>query len=238
MNENNINGRVCWITGSGRGIGRAIAIALAEKGARVVLSARTESELNETAQDIETSQGKVIAIPCDVFKRADVIRLVKSVNEKWGHIHTLVNNAGTGIFKKIENLSEKEWDEMMDVNLKSAFLCTQAVLPPMLENKAGHIINIVSVAGKTPFLNCGGYCASKYGLLGFTEVLRMEVRQKGVQVTSFLPGATDTAIWGDANVDRKKMMTPEQVASGILSICNNSDTMIEEVVMRPMGGDL
>ena len=127
----------------------------------------------------------------------------------------------------------------MDVNRKGAYLCSHAVLPDMIEKKAGHIINVVSVAGKQPYYSCGGYCASKYGLLGFTDVLRLEMRKHGIKVTAFLPGATDTAIWGDADVDRSKMMTPEQVAEGIVSICySNPNVLNEEIVMRPIGGDL
>jgi len=230
---------VVWITGSGRGIGRAAALKLAEKGATVLLSARTQSEIDAVAAEIRKTGGQAHAYCCDVSQKEQVDELVKKASQQVGAIDILINNAGIGIFKKVTELTELDWDAMMGSNLKSAFLCTQAVLPAMIENKAGHIINVISVAGRQPYYNCAGYCASKYGMLGFTDVLRMEVRKYNIKVTSFLPGATDTAIWGQANVDRTKMMSPEDVAEALASVCCSDDNvMIEEVILRPIGGDL
>ena len=128
---------------------------------------------------------------------------------------------------------------MMDVNLKSAFLCSQAVLPDMIARQSGHIINVVSVAGKQPYYNSGGDCASKYGMLGFTDVLRLENRKHGVKVTAVLPGATSTAIWGDADVDHSVMMRADDVAKVIVLACETKEAaLIEEIVVRPQGGDL
>lgn len=239
MAEKQLHGKIIWITGSGRGLGAAAAQELAHRGARVVLSSRTLPELEQVARTIHQSGGIAMPIVCDVTQRNQIEALVRSVREKWGEIEVLVNNAGVGIFKKILQTTERDWDIMMATNLKSAFLCTQAVLPAMIDKQAGHIINIVSVAGQQPYFNCGGYCASKFGMLGFTEVLRLEVRKHRIKITAFLPGATDTLIWGNSDVDRNRMMTAEQVGKTIADICcQEGSHMIEQMIMRPIGGDL
>jgi len=237
--EIKLRDKVIWITGSGRGIGKACAMSLAAEGARVVVSSRTQKEIDAVAEEINANNGKTLAIPCDVSDKDQIADLVSQVKDKWGNVDILINNAGIGIFKKLLDTTEQDWDSMMDINLKSAFLCSRAVLQDMMDKGSGHIINVVSVAGKQPYFNCGGYCASKYGLLGFTDVLRMEARKHGIKVTAFLPGATDTVIWGNANVDRAKMMTPDQVAKCLVSICaGDPRSMTEEVVLRPAEGDL
>ncbi len=235
----NLRGKVVWVTGSSRGIGKAAVYRFAARGARVVVSARTKNDIDEIVGEINANGDSAIAIPCDVSRRSDVVALVANVRKTWGGVDILVNNAGIGIFKKIVQLEEEEWDAMMEVNLKSAFLCSQAVLPGMIERQTGHIINVVSVAGRQPFYSSGGYCASKYGMLGLTDVLRLENRKHGIKVTAVLPGATSTAIWGDAEVDHGAMMNAEDVANVIVSACETDDAaMIEEIVMRPQGGDL
>jgi 3-oxoacyl-[acyl-carrier protein] reductase len=231
--------KIVWITGSGRGIGRAAALTLARRGARVVVSARSQGEIESVAAEAKKSSLSVLPVQCDVTDEGQIKKLVQTVNDTWGPVDVLVNNAGTAVFKKIIDMKESDWDLMMAANTKSAFLCTQAVLPAMIERQQGHIINVISVAGRQPFYNGGGYCASKYAMDGFTQVLRLETRKYGIQTTAFLPGATDTAIWGDANVDRGRMMTPDQVANVIEHICcSDPATMVEDVVLRPIGGDL
>jgi NAD(P)-dependent dehydrogenase (short-subunit alcohol dehydrogenase family) len=239
MSDSFIKDKIVWITGSGRGIGAATAIRLAALGARVVVSARTEKEINAVAERIGQNNGRALAIPCDVTVAAQIRALVNKIKSDWGAIDILINNAGISTFKKIILTSEEEWDGMMQTNLKSAFLCCQAVLPDMMERQSGHIVNIVSVAGKQPFYNSGAYCASKYGLHGFTEVLRLEMRKYHIRVTAVCPGAVDTSIWGSANVDRTRMMKPEQIAKIIAEVCDNPPELTqEEVVVRPIGGDL
>lgn len=234
-----LRNQVVWITGSSRGIGKSAAQTLAAKGARVVISARQEEDAAEVAGEINANGDAAIAVRCDVRDNADIIAVVQQTQELWGNIDILINNAGVGIFKKIVETSADEWEQMMQTNLTSAYLCTRAVLPGMIARGRGHIINVVSVAGIQPFDQCGGYCASKYGLLGFTEVLRMETRKFGIQVTALIPGATDTDIWAASNFDRKLMMKPDAVADAIVSICQLDDSaLIETLVMRPRGGDL
>jgi NAD(P)-dependent dehydrogenase (short-subunit alcohol dehydrogenase family) len=234
-----IKGKVVWITGSGRGIGSAIARALAARRARVVVSARTEDDIAAVAGEINADGDSALAIPCDVRDPKQIDELVRQTTDLWGTIDILINNAGIAHFKKIIETTPEEWDAMMDTNLKSAFLCSQAVLPAMLERQSGHIINIVSVGATQPYYNSGGYCASKYGLLGFTEVLRMETRKHGIKVTAMLPGATHTDIWGGREMDAQRMMAPEDVARAVVAVCEaDAAAMIESIVMRPQGGDL
>ena len=231
--------KIIWITGSGRGIGRAIALELGERGARVVVSARTNDEIEEVAKTINDNDGQALAVRCDVRNRAEIDTLTAHVKEYWGPIDMLINNAGIGVFKRIIDLEEEEWDNVLDSNLKSAFLCTRAVLPDMLERKSGHILNMVSVAGTKVFPQNGAYCASKFGMLGFNDVLREETREHGIKVTALIPGATQTDIWGKANVDFSAMMKPEDVAQMVLAICAaNESAHIEQIVMRPQQGDL
>jgi short-subunit dehydrogenase len=230
---------VAWVTGAGRGIGAAIAKELAHAGSRVVLSSRHREELQQTAQDIVSRSGQAEIMVCDVTRNQEVQATVAGIRTLWGPVAILINNAGLAVFRKIIDTREEDWDAMMQANAKSAFLCSQAVLPDMIAGQSGHIINIVSVAGRQPFYNCGGYCAAKYALHGFTDVLRMETRKHGIRVTAVMPGATDTAIWGDAQVDRRRMMSPEEVARAVVAICDpNSPAMVEELVIRPQGGDL
>jgi 3-oxoacyl-[acyl-carrier protein] reductase len=234
-----IKGKIIWITGSSRGIGEATAKALAAKGAKVIVSGRTDDDILRVTGDINAEGDSALAIQCDVRSSDDIRNLVQEVKETWGSIDILINNAGIGIFKPILELSEDDWDEMMEINLKSAFLCSKAVLPDMLAKKSGKIINIVSVAGKQAYNGCGGYSASKFGMRGFTDVLRMETRDHGIQVTAVYPGATSTAIWGNADVDFSIMIRPDEVAQSIVAVCETGvSAHLEEIVLRPQGGDL
>ncbi len=239
MSQLELNGKIVWITGSGRGIGRSIALSLAAHGAHVVLSARTISDIEAVAQEITNLGGQALAMPCDVRHADQIRRVVVAVERTHGPIQVLINNAGVAVFNKIVDTSESDWDTMMETNVKGAFLCSQAVLPGMIERKSGHIINMVSVAGRTPYYSNAAYCASKYGLLGFTDVLRMEARKHGICVTALMPGATDTLIWGESGVDNTRMMLADEIAKAVTAVLLTGESaMMEEVVIRPLGGDL
>lgn len=228
-----------WVTGASSGIGKAIAKQLVQNGMRVVISARNELKLQQAADSIDKNRDHLKVIACDSSKSKDVKTLINTVQKDWGSIDVLINNAGVAYFADILDLTDEQWDEMMRANAKSAFVCSRAVLPDMIKRQSGHIINIVSVAGQKPFPGSGGYCASKFAMQGFTDVLRMEVRQYGIQVTALLPGATDTPLWGDADIDASKMIKPNTIADVVLNLIHTpDDAMIETVVMRPQGGDL
>ena len=230
-----LTGKVVWVTGSSKGIGRAIAQKFSEHDCHLVLTARSEEELHATA----VGMSKVLILPGDVTQKSDVETIASKIIEKLQRIDILVNNAGTAIFKKIIDLEEDEWDKMMTSNAKSAFLCTKTVLPHMIAANNGHIVNIISVAAEKPYFKSGAYGAAKAAMLAFSDVTRLENRKYGIAVTSVLPGATDTDIWGSADVDRSKMMQPQDIATAIVNCCALPKAAVVEMLrLRPQGGDL
>ncbi|HPI72453.1 MAG TPA: SDR family oxidoreductase [bacterium] len=234
-----LEGAVAWVTGAGRGIGAAVALELARAGSRVALTSRSADQLQTVQRQIQDHSGQSLILPCDVSDRAAVEKTALEIKNAWAPVQILINNAGSAVFAKIIQTREEDWDSMMQNNVKSAFLCCRAVLPDMIAAGSGQIVNIVSIAGRQPYYNCGAYCASKYALQGFTDVLRMEVRKHGIRVTAVLPGATDTAIWGDAHVERSRMMSAQQVAQTVAAVCcAQPPVMVEEILIRPQGGDL
>ncbi|MBI4258052.1 MAG: SDR family oxidoreductase [Thaumarchaeota archaeon] len=184
--------RVAIITGSGRGIGRAIAKAYASEGARVVITSRTTSELEGVAGEIKASGGSVIAVPSDITKSRDIAKVVDSALKAFGRIDVLVNNAGVpGPQKPLLEIEESEWDSTMQVNVKGAFLFSKAVVPYMLRQKAGNIINISSGAGeKRPRGNVRSlpYNVSKFAIEGFSHVLSVQLKGTGINVNALKPG--------------------------------------------------
>jgi NAD(P)-dependent dehydrogenase (short-subunit alcohol dehydrogenase family) len=233
-------GHVVLITGAGRGLGLALARAFAGSGAAVVLAARNAGAVAVAASEIVHAGGRAVAVPCDVRNAAQVAAMVDAAVRECGGIDILVNNAGTFQISAIAETDEAAWDLMLDTNLKGAYLVTRAALPHVVARR-GHVINMVSVAGRAAYRFNGAYCASKWGLLGFTNVLREEMRSAGVRVTAVLPGATDTSIWDGVpgNWDRSKMMRPETVARCVVDFCSlPPEASPDELVLSPSAGKL
>jgi NAD(P)-dependent dehydrogenase (short-subunit alcohol dehydrogenase family) len=187
-----VENKVAIVTGGSRGIGKAIAIALAEKGYNVVICSRNINELNKAKEEIENFNVKVLAIKCDVRNYKEVKNLVNKTMEEFGRIDILINNAGIALKKSVIDTSEEEWDNVIDTNLKAPFLLTKEVLPIMVKQKSGCIVNISSGAGKSGFAEFSAYCASKFGLIGFTESLAKEVKNNGIRVYAICPGPVAT----------------------------------------------
>ncbi len=210
------------VTGSGRGIGKETAILLAKKGVDVVVCARNSQEVNQAVAEIRKFHRGVIGIACDVGVASQVSVLARKAVEHFGGIDILVNNAAVLYLKQLVNMSEKEWDETMNSNLKSAFLCSKAVLPDMKRKNSGTIINVSSVAGKTGYANLSAYCASKFGMMGLTESLAWEIAGYNIRVMSICPGEVDTAMQDvDPAYHRENahaMLKPEQVAEKIVEM--------------------
>jgi NAD(P)-dependent dehydrogenase (short-subunit alcohol dehydrogenase family) len=183
-----LQGKIALITGGGRGIGRAIALAFAHEGADVALSARTEAEINRVAEEVAALGRQACATPCDVTDQERVGLMVKAVLERFGRIDILVNNAGTGRSIPFLKTDLNMWNQMMALNATSMYLVTQAVVGEMLARKYGRVINIVSTAGKIPFRYCTAYVASKHAALGFTRALALELAGSGVTVNAICPG--------------------------------------------------
>jgi NAD(P)-dependent dehydrogenase (short-subunit alcohol dehydrogenase family) len=228
-----ISGKVAVVTGSGRGIGRAIAVELSQKGARVVVTARNVSELEETAR----LAGSATIIPADVRKKDDVHRLLGQAASQLGPIDILVNAAGIGVAGPVLDFSDSDYNDVLDTNLKSIFFASRCVLPSMIERRTGHIVNIASIAGKVGSANLAVYCASKFGVVGFTQALAEEVRQYGIRVSLICPGSTDTSFLGSSSKSSKsrdKMLSPADVAHAVMSIVTQEhNSFISEIVIRP-----
>jgi len=213
------------VTGSSRGIGKETAILLAKKGVNVVVCSRTQSEIDETVRAVRKIRDGVLGIKCDVSDSSQVDGLVKKAVEKFGGVDILVNNAGIFTVKKLVDTSEKEWDEILAVNLKGAFLFCKSVLSHMLKSNSGAIVNVSSGAGKVGFDSLSAYCASKFGMMGMTESLAWEVAGHNVRVMAICPGEVATRMQeSDPEYyleNRDKMLQPEEVAEKIVDMIFN-----------------
>jgi NAD(P)-dependent dehydrogenase (short-subunit alcohol dehydrogenase family) len=191
--------RVALITGGGRGIGRAIALAFAREGAHVAVTARTGAELDAVAAEIRALGRKALAVSCDVGERAQVDDAVRRVAEGLGPVEILVNNAGIAVSAKLLDTDDALWERHLRVNLTGAFLMTRAVLPGMLAARWGRVVNVASIAGRQGYPYVAAYTASKHGLLGLTRAVAQEVVTAGVTVNAICPGyvATDLT-WASA----------------------------------------
>jgi 3-oxoacyl-[acyl-carrier protein] reductase len=184
--------KVAIVTGSGQGIGREIALTFAKEGAKVVVSDITE-KIHEVVKEIEALGSQALAVKCDVSKLSDAEKMVKETIKKFGRIDILVNNAGIFPFKPFTEMSEADWDKVLNVNLKGTFNCTKAVIPYMIKQKYGKIINISSIAGTVVgFQQLTHYCASKAGIVGFTKALALELAPYGINVNAIAPGPIET----------------------------------------------
>lgn len=229
--------RVAIVTGASRGIGSAIARVLAAKGWKLVLAARSATELEALAAELP----EAIAVPTDVTRSEDVQRLVAKARERWGRVDALVNNAGLTHVAPFETVSPEDFDRLMAVNVKGPFLLMQAVLPWMREQGSGEILNILSVAAKRVFPEWSVYCASKFALDGMAKALAEELKGSGIRVSALYPGATDSPLWDALGPDipRSGMMRPEAVAEAVAFMLDQpASARLSELVLEPAAGDV
>jgi 3-hydroxybutyrate dehydrogenase len=229
-----LRNRVALVTGGGRGIGRAIALAFAHEGAHVAVTARTGTELDAVAQEIRREGRKALAVTCDVAERAQVDDAVRQVVADLGAVDILVNNAGIAVSAKLLDIDDALWDRHLRVNMTGAFLMSRAVLPGMLAARWGRIVNVASIAGRQGYPYIAAYAASKHGLLGLTRALAQEVVTTGITVNAICPGYVATELtWAAArNIEartgrgfdeavqslaafspQKRLIEPEEVAA-------------------------
>ena len=234
-------GQVAIVTGAGRGIGRAIAERFAAEGAGVVLAARTVSDLENVARELDRADTRALAVPTDVTDDAAVQRLVERAVEAFGRIDILVTAAGVASFGPVAEATPRDWDAMLLVNLRAVMTCCRAVLPPMLARRGGTIINVASIAAARAIPGAAAYGASKAGVVAWSRGLAEELRGAGVRVGVLLPGAIDTPLWNatDSAPDRAKMLRPEQVAAAVVLMATlPAGAALEELTLLPAGGIL
>ena len=227
------------ITGASSGIGKALAEKLAQAGYQVVIAARSKDKLNGIAAIIQSQGGNCIPVQTDVSIQKDIKRLKEEASQH-GTVSILINNAGIGYFGPVEELSIDDWNQQLDVNLRGAFLLSQAFIPEMKQNKKGVLVFINSVAGRQPFIHSAGYVASKFGLRGLASSLREELREYNIKVISIYPGAVNTPFWDkiENNFPREEMLDAESLAESIIhSIRTPGNLTVEEMVIRRVAGD-
>lgn len=229
------------VTGGTKGIGRAVVDLFWKNGANVAICARSQ-------EDLDTAKTELVSInpdqhahvyQCDVSDQAQVTQLAAQALNDMGTLDVLVNNAGVFIPGEICKEPEGQLDQMIKTNLYSAYHLTRAIAPSMKEKGRGHIFNMCSVASQIAYPNGGSYSISKFALLGFSKVLREELKTHGIKVTSVLPGATWSDSWAGVDLPEERLMQANDVAIAIWSAYSMSPSAVtEEIVIRPQLGDL
>lgn len=232
--------RTAVITGATRGIGLAIAHALAAEGCNLILTGRDESFLRRVSRELASRKIKILVQTCDVRDPQSVDDLFRAVRRQFKRVDILINNAGIAHTNlTVDKLPLPAWQDVIDTNLTGMFLTTQAALAMM--ERGGTIVNNLSVAANRAFAGSAAYVASKHGALGFTNTLREELRSRGIRVIALLPGATDTGIWNTfwPSAPRKKMMTAATIAQAVVAaILLPPNATVETLEIRPTAGTL
>src|SRR5580700_4083760 len=235
--EKPLFGHVALVTGGSRGIGKAIAIKLAQLGSAVSICGRDREALESVAGELKQFSSRVLKFQADVTKAAEISALVQATEEKLGPITVLINNAGIGNpgFGPIQEKSESDWDAVLDTNLKSVFLVSRAVAPLMIHRRNGDIINISSLAGKNTFIGGGLYCTSKWGLQGLSGCMAEDLRVHGIRVSVICPGSVATEFSGRGSKDPTIVLRADDVAHAVaMVILQGSQSFISEVHLRPV----
>lgn len=231
MTSTPLEEKTALVTGAGRGIGRAIAVALAKAGCTVVITARTAPELAAVRQEIVAAKGKASIVQADLTRDDELHALI----ETCGPVDFLINNAGWGKRATVVRSRVDDWDQTFRVNLRAPMILAKELLPAMIKKGEGAVINIGSVSGKTGEANGAAYSASKFGLIGFTQSLYEEVREQGIKVAVILPGFVDTPMIPPVkHLDRSKMIQANDLAQAVLYILNAPPTACPvEITIRP-----
>ena len=223
-----LQGKTAIVTGGGRGIGEAIAMALAREGCTITVSGRTVSYIEKVATQIRDMGRESLAIACDVSDPASVRELFRKVGEAWGKLDILVNNAGESHSDPLARVSFETWQRMLAINLTGTFLCSQEALRMMLPRKSGRIINMASVAAKIGIRYAGAYAAAKHGVLGLTRTMALDTARSGITVNALCPGwvQTDMVEKAVSTIGEKTKMNPDK-ARELLASDNPQQRIIE-----------
>ncbi len=241
-----LEGRVALVTGAGRGIGEAIARTLAQAGARVAILSRTEANAQQVAQAIEQAGGSAMPITADVADTNAIESAIETILNRWERLDILVNNAGITRDMLLLRMKDEDWDQVLAVNLRGAFVATRAALKPMLRQRWGRIINISSVVGLTGNAGQANYVASKAALIGFTRTVALEVSSRNITCNAIAPGLIETDMtralpdnlreYALQRIPIGRFGTPEEVAFGVLFLCSELAAYITGQVLIIDGG--
>lgn len=239
-----LNGKVALITGASAGIGAASALALAEEGAKIVVTARRQDRLESLCDDIRKIGSEAAFVVGDARDEETARKSVAAALDSFGRLDILLNNAGVGNYKKLADTSADDYDEMMDSNVRSTFLFSRHAVPVMLEQKSGTILMLSSMAGLYGFPGEAVYCATKFAQVGFAQALDKELRESGIKVGLICPGGVKTEFAlgkgrTEQSVEQSGMLEPGDVAGAVLLACTQSaNSRIIEIQMRTMAEPL
>ena len=229
------------ITGGSKGIGRSIILKFAKMNFDIITCSRNLDDLSKLKEDVnkESKTVSVNFIQSDLSKEKECQNFIDYVKSFKRNLDLLVNNVGIFSPGKIYNEDEGVLERMINTNLYSNYYISRGLIPSMLSRKKGHIFNICSIASKVAYSNGGSYCVSKFALYGMSLCLREELKDKGIKVTSVLPGATLTSSWDGSEFDKNRFVQPNDIAESIFSIYNmSSGSTVEEIIIRPQLGDI
>ncbi len=244
-----LENKVALVTGGGNGIGRAISLLFSRNGARVVVGDIETADAERVSTEIIENQGEAIPLTVDVVRKTSVNHMVDEVLKRWGRIDILVNNAGGAIRKQVLDMEEAEWDQIVDLNLKSTFLCSQAVLPAMTRQAYGKIVSLSSIYGFTGSESRANYAAAKAGVAAFTKSLALEVAHAGINVNAIAPGLVATprvrGRYSDEDWQNRvstfpvgRAAEPEEIAQAALFLVQDQNRYVTGQTIHVNGGTL
>lgn len=235
-----LNNKTIVLTGASKGIGKALAIDLASHGVNLVLVARSQSELEQVKKQVEQAGSNCLIFAGNVSDESLANKVVNETLAAFGKIDFMINNAGSGVFKRTSEISSEEWDSIYDTNVKGTFLFSKAVLPSMKEARAGHIINVASDVAKRVFDGGSLYCSSKYAQDAFSMALRKEVREYGIKVSVIYSGLVDSMFHSDPQGDESHTdwLKVEDMANAISFVMSQpKHVVIDELMIHPLSQD-
>ncbi len=230
-----LTGQIALVTGAGRGIGRAISLALGTAGAHVIVAARTRSEIEAVTSEISQAGGEASSWPVDLGNKTEISALFDFIGEKFGRLDVLVNNAGIGLFGPIIEFATADLDRLYTINVRGTFLCCQQALKLMIPQASGYIINIASVVGFKGYPSQAGYTISKHGVMGLSKSLAVEVQSHGIRVSVVSPGGVNTEMIeaGRPDLGHTVLLQPEDIAQAVMFLLSLSDrAAVDEIYIR------
>ena len=235
MTNLDIKNKTALVTGASRGIGKSISVALAESGARVILSARDTRRLETVRKEINDKGGNAVAIPADLSEEADIVSLFEAIKKQYERLDIAVHNAGVGYFEDLADFPMDKFDEIFRVNMRGTFLCCKHAMKLMIPARAGYIINVSSMQGIKGYPKQSAYAATKHGIMGMTKSLSAEAQKHNIRVSVILPGAVDTELIADARpeLDRSLLIHPEDISKAVQFLLSLSGrAMVDMLVIR------